>query len=104
MMAIYQAAQWILVNDAPFTHVSVFSNSQAAIKSLSGFVGNSRIVSEYRRCLNLFLAASPVYQWCGSLGTATFRETVGQTNPQELVHSFRNPLRLNCVFNLPRPS
>ena len=39
-MAIYQAAQWILVNGVPFTRVLVFSDSQAAIISQSGFVNN----------------------------------------------------------------
>ena len=52
-MAIYRAAQWILVNNTSFTCVTVFSDSQAAIKSLSGFLNNSRIVRECRRCLNL---------------------------------------------------
>ena len=46
VMAIYPAAQQIVVNDASFTCVSVFSYSQAAIKSLSGFVNNPRIVRD----------------------------------------------------------
>ena len=32
----------IIANSVSFTLVSIFSNSQAAIKSLSGFVNNSR--------------------------------------------------------------
>ena len=51
--AIYRADQWVLVNYAPFTCISIFSDSLAAIKFLSGFVNNSRIVREYRRCLDL---------------------------------------------------
>ena len=34
VMAIYRTAQLILVNDAPFTCGSIFSDNQAAIKSL----------------------------------------------------------------------
>ena len=48
-MAIYR----VLVNNAPFTCVLIFSDSQAAIIFLSGFVNNCRIVSECRRCLDL---------------------------------------------------
>ena len=44
VMAIYRAAQWILANGVSFTLVSIFSNGQDAIRSLSGFVNNSRIV------------------------------------------------------------
>ena len=35
VMAIYRTAQWILINGASFTSISVFSDSQAAIGSLS---------------------------------------------------------------------
>ena len=52
VMAIYRAVQWTLGNSAPFTRVSVFSYSQAALSSLSGFVNNSRIVKECRHCLD----------------------------------------------------
>ena len=52
-MAIYRAAQWLLINGASFILVSVFSDSQAAIRSLSGLVNNSRILGECRRCLDL---------------------------------------------------
>ena len=52
VLAIYRAAQWILDNGAPFIRDSVFFGSQAAIRSLSGFVDNSRIVRECRRCLD----------------------------------------------------
>ena len=54
VLAIYRAAQWILVNDAPFTCVSIFSDSQPGIKPLSGFVNNSRFAREFRRCLDFF--------------------------------------------------
>ena len=53
VMAIYRAAQWILVNGAPFTRVSFFSDNQAAIRSLPGFMDISRIFRECRRYLNL---------------------------------------------------
>ena len=46
VISIYRAVQWILVNRSPFTCVSVVSDSQAAIRSLSGFVNTSRIVRE----------------------------------------------------------
>ena len=52
-MAIYRAAPWILTNGVSFTRVSIFSNSLATIKSLSGFVKNCTIVRECRHCLNL---------------------------------------------------
>ena len=39
--------------NASSTRFSVYSDSQAAIRSLSGFVNNSRIVRECRRCLDL---------------------------------------------------
>ena len=41
-----------------------FSDSQAAIISLLGFVNNSKIVRECRRCFT-FLGGSPVSHWCG---------------------------------------
>ena len=53
MMSIYRVAQWVLVNNAPFTCVSIFSGSQAAIKSFSGFMNNFRSVRKYRRGLDL---------------------------------------------------
>ena len=48
VMAIYQASQWILANSVSFTRVLIFSDCQAEIRSLSGFVKNSRIVSKCR--------------------------------------------------------
>ena len=42
--AIYRAAQWLLVNDAHFTCLSIFSESLGDIKSLSDFLINSRVV------------------------------------------------------------
>ena len=48
VMAVYRAAQWTLV-----TCVSVFSDSHAAIRSLSDFVNNCRIAWECHRCLDL---------------------------------------------------
>ena len=74
-------AQWVLVDDAAFTCVLIFSESQSAIKSLSGFVNNSMI---------FFLSASPLYHWCKCQGTTTFRQTAGQTKSSGLPHSFRN--------------
>ena len=53
VIAIYRAAQWILVNCVPFNHVSVFSDSQAAIRSMSSFLNNARMVRECRHCLDL---------------------------------------------------
>ena len=52
VMTIYRATQWILINGVPFTRILIFSDSQAAIKSLSNVANNSRIVRECRRCLN----------------------------------------------------
>ena len=52
-MAIYRAAQWILVNDAPLNRISTFSDSQAAIRSQSHVVNNTRIVWKYRHYLEL---------------------------------------------------
>ena len=49
LMAIYRAVQCILVTDAPFTRVSVFSDIQATIRSRSGFVNTSTIVREWFR-------------------------------------------------------
>ena len=60
-MVKYRDAQWILNNVNPFTHIPIFSGNQAAIRSLSTVMSNSRIV---RKCLGT---------WTG------------------LVHSFRNP-------------
>ena len=54
VVAIYRAAQWIIANGVSFTHVSMFSDSRAAISSLSGYVNNSRIVRECNRCLDCF--------------------------------------------------
>ena len=54
VIAIYRAAQWIRANGVPFTRISIFSNSQAAIRSLSNVANNSTIVREYRRCFNPF--------------------------------------------------
>ena len=65
VMVIYWVAQFILVNCVPFTRVSIFSGSQAAIRSLSGFVNNSRIVRA-AAVSTLFLGAS-VSHWSGQL-------------------------------------
>ena len=46
------AARWILANGVPFIHISIFSDTQAAIKSLSNVANNSRIVRKCRRCLD----------------------------------------------------
>ena len=53
VIEIYRTAQWMLINGASFTRVLIFSNSQVAIRSLSDFVNNTRIVRECR-CLDLF--------------------------------------------------
>ena len=44
LMEIYRAAQWILAYGVLFTHITIFSDSQAATKSLSIVANNSRIV------------------------------------------------------------
>ena len=44
VMAINRASQRILTNGVSFTRFSIFSDSQTAIRSLSEFVNNSRIV------------------------------------------------------------
>ena len=46
VMVIYQAAQWILAYDIPFTRISIFSDSLAAIKSLSNVANNFKIDRE----------------------------------------------------------
>ena len=99
-----RAAQWILVNDIPFSCVSIFSGSQAAIKSLSNFVNNSRFLGNIAVVLTFFLGASPVYHWCGFPGTSQFWETAGRANSPRLLQSFRNPLRLNWMCHMPRSS
>ena len=47
VMVIYRAAQWAFTDGASFTSVSVFFDSQAAVRSLSEFM----IVSGCYRCL-----------------------------------------------------
>ena len=62
VLVIYRAAQWILVTSTPFALVSIFSDSQATIRFLSGFVNNSKFVKECRRCLDLLSG-----RFCASL-------------------------------------
>ena len=52
-MATYRAAKWILANGVPFTRITIFLDSQAAIKPLSNVANNSRIVRECCRGTNL---------------------------------------------------
>ena len=73
VMAIYRAAQWILFNDALFTCVSIFIDSQAAVKYL-------RPLGKVAVALIFFLGTSSVYHWCRFTGTTIFREIAGQTN------------------------
>ena len=47
VMAIYRAAQWILEYGIPSTCMSIFSDSQALIKSLLNVANNSKIVREF---------------------------------------------------------
>ena len=53
VMTIYWAFQWILAYGVPFTHIFIFSNSQAAIKFLSKVANNSGIIRECRDFFNL---------------------------------------------------
>ena len=70
-----------------------FSHKLAAIKSLSDFVNNSRIVRECR----LFLGPLS-----GRFSESPVWETVGPTSSPQLGHSFRNRLQLNWLCHSPR--
>ena len=45
VMGIYRAAQWKLANGVPFTRISIFSDSQAAIKSVLEVANNSMVIA-----------------------------------------------------------
>ena len=53
VMAIYRTAQWILAYGVPSTRISIFSHSQAAIKSQSNVLNNSKMARKCLRCFNL---------------------------------------------------
>ena len=100
-MVTNRSVQWILVNDDPFTCISIFSDSQPTFKSLSSFVNNSRIVKPLS-----WLYFWALHQWITRMGPEALPdsgELQGGRTPG-LLYSFWNPLRLNWVCHLPRSS
>ena len=49
-MATHRAEQWILAYAVPFSCISIFSNSQTTINSLSYVANNYKIVRKHCRC------------------------------------------------------
>ena len=81
-MIIYRTAQRIITYGGRFTRISIFSDSQVAIKSLSNVANNSRIVRECRRYTNLFSGLFSVkliwvHGYCDILGNCRADELAG---------------------------
>ena len=88
-------------NGVPFIRISIFSDSQAAIKSLSNVANNFRIVREYRRCFYLLSGRLSVpLIWVH--GPCDIPETAEQTSKPRLAHFFWNPHQSTCECHFPR--
>ena len=84
---------WILINGAAFTRISIFSDSQAVIRSLSSIVNNSRIGGECRCCVDLLSGRFSVSLI--RLSGHSNREIAEPTSSLRLVNSLRNSLGLH---------
>ena len=95
VMAIYWATQWILAYGIYFIRVSIVVDSQAAIRSLSEFVHNFKIVGECRRYLDLLFGHFTSVSLLWALDTVKYLESIEPTSSLRLACSFRNSPLLN---------
>ena len=80
-MIIYRTVQWMLVNGIPFNRITIYFDSQAAIRFLSNVVNNSRVVRECRRCLHLLserFGVTLVPEHSSRLGDITVKLTIAR--------------------------
>ena len=90
----HRAAQWILINSAPFNRIAIFSGRQTAVRSLSCVMIICRLIRKPHRCLNGLSGRFRV-----SLVSVPRRSYIpgkyrAANTPPELVHLFRNPRQL----------
>ena len=84
------------------TRFSIFSDSQAATDTLSGFVNNSRIIRECRRCHDLLSGRFTSVSLVRVSERSDILEAVEPMSSLGLARYFRNPPQLSYACLLPR--